>query len=229
MHNKTISDKIKELDFKPTILVDQVSEILADAILEGVLRGGDKLVETELVRQFGISRAPIREAFRELEKRGLVEIVPRKGTYVRVITERDIKENFPVRAALEGLAAGMAYGNLAVHELARMEKLLESMEGSAQKNDTKSFRAHHNESHEIFIHACGNDVLIKILRTLRLHSLWHRFCYQYYQEDFKKSLGYHKRINSLFKNKSADPREIESLVRDHIEVALERFINYLKG
>ena len=224
-----ISTKIKQLDFKPTVLVEQVSQILADAILEGILKGGDKLVEAELVKQFGISRAPIRESFRELEKRGLVEIIPRIGTFVRTITEKDIKENFPVRANLEGLAAKLAFPRLTKDHIAQMDKALQSMEKFAKKKNAKQFRDFHIQWHEIFINACGNEVLINLLQRLRMHYLWHRFAYQYYQEDFAKTVSYHKKILALFKNKKSNPDEIENLVRDHIAVALDRFIKYLKG
>jgi len=224
-----ISIKIKQLDFKPTVLVDQVSQILADAILEGILKGGDKLIEAELVQQLGISRAPIRESFRELEKRGLVEIIPRIGTFVKTITEKDIEENFPVRANLEGLAARLAFPRLTEDDMAQMEKVLQNMEKFAKKKNTKQFRDSHIQCHEIFINACGNDVLISLLKRLRMHYLWHRFAYKYYEEDFAKTVSYHRRILSLFKNKRSDPDEIEKLVRDHIAVALERFIKYLKA
>lgn len=232
MRSKTpseISTKIKQLDFKPTVLVEQVSQILADAILEGILKGGDKLVEAELVKQFGISRAPIRESFRELEKRGLVEIIPRIGTFVKTITEKDIKENFPVRANLEGLAARLAFFRLTKDDIVQMEKTLQNMEKFAKKKNTKQFRDSHIYWHEIFINACGNEVLINLLQRLRMHYLWHRFAYQYYQEDFAKTVSYHKKILVLFKNKKSDPDEIENLVRNHIAVALDRFIKYLKG
>jgi len=232
MRSKTsseISTKIKQLDFKPTVLVEQVSQILADAILEGILKGGDKLVEAELVKQFGISRAPIRESFRELEKRGLVEIIPRIGTFVITITEKDIKENFPVRANLEGLAAKLAFPRLTKDDIAQMEKALQNMGKFAKKKNTKQFRESHIRWHEIFIDACGNEVLISLLQRLRMHYLWQRFAYQYYQEDFAKTVSYHKKILALFKNKKSNPDGIETLVRDHIAVALDRFIKYLKG
>jgi len=232
MRSKTsseISTKIKQLDFKPTVLVEQVSQILADAILEGILKGGDKLIEAELVKQFGISRAPIRESFRELEKRGLVEIIPRIGTFVKTITEKDIEENFPVRANLEGLAAKLAYPRLTKSDIAQMEKALQNMEKFAKKKNAKQFRESHLQWHEIFINTCGNEVLINLLQRLRMHYLWHRFAYQYYQEDFAKTVSYHKKILALIKNKKSNPDDIEILVRDHIAVALDRFVKYLKG
>ena len=64
-----ISKKLREIDFEPKVLMSQISQILTDAILEGLLKGGDQLIESELQKDFGISRSPLREAFRDLEKK----------------------------------------------------------------------------------------------------------------------------------------------------------------
>jgi len=108
----TLTEKVQGLDFKATGLADGVSETLSQAILEGVLKGGDQLFEVKLQARFGISRSPLREAFRDLEKKGLVVIVPRKGTFVKTVTRKDIEENFPVRTSLEGLSAKIAFKNI---------------------------------------------------------------------------------------------------------------------
>ena len=79
--------------FSPQVLTEQISKVLAEAILDGALTPGTKLLETELQQQLGISRSPLREAFRDLEKKGLVVILPRRGTFVREITPRDVQEN----------------------------------------------------------------------------------------------------------------------------------------
>jgi DNA-binding transcriptional regulator YhcF (GntR family) len=71
MESEKLTGKIKNLNFQPHVLGEQVSRILTEAILEGDLKGGDQLVEAELQKQFGISRSPLREAFRDLEKKGL--------------------------------------------------------------------------------------------------------------------------------------------------------------
>ncbi|MFC1798690.1 GntR family transcriptional regulator [Thermodesulfobacteriota bacterium] len=222
-----LTRKIKQHDFKPIVLGEQVAQILTEAILEDVLKGGDKLVETQLQKQFGISRSPLREAFRDLEKKGLVVITPRKGTFVKQITLKDIEENFPVRATLEGLAACIAHGKMGEKELADLKLSLNKMELAVKKNDIKSYWKHHLAYHETFIATTENEVLINILRTLRMHSLWYRFSYQYYSEDLKKSLAVHQKIFNLFKNKKTNPAKLAAEVHNHIEVAYERFQDYL--
>jgi DNA-binding GntR family transcriptional regulator len=80
----------------------------------------------------------------------------------------------------------------------------------------------------VWINACANLLLIDLLATLRMHTMWYRFSYKYYMQDFRKSLRIHKRILDLFKSKKSDPRQIEAVVRDHIEVAVETFLAYLE-
>ena len=223
-----LSSKLKGIDFKAFVLVEQVSGVLTEAILEGVFKGGDQLVEAELKDQFGISRSPLREAFRDLEKKGLVEIVPRKGTFVKKISRRDIVEHFPVRSVLEGLAAREAQGKLNDEDLQEMTLELENMKQAVGADDVKAYWEHHLLFHEIFINASDNLLLINLLKTLRMHTMWYRFSYQYYKEDLHKSWRVHKKILDLFKSKKSRPAEVEELVRDHIAVAAERFIVYLE-
>ena len=227
MESEKLTGKIKDLDFRPHVLGQQVSRILSEAILEGVLKGGDQLIEVELQKQFGISRSPLREAFRELEKKGLVVIIPRKGTYVKQLSRKDIEDNFPVRALLEGLAAQEAHPRITRQALEALSQTLNKMETAVENNDTKLYWKHHLEFHDIFIEACGNDVLIDILKTLRMHSLWYRFSYQYYQEDLSRSLAVHQKIFGLFRNKDIDKREIGKLVQEHIQKAFQSFLAYL--
>jgi DNA-binding GntR family transcriptional regulator len=198
------------------------------AILEGEFKGGDQLVEQDLQAHFSVSRSPLREAFRELEKKGLVDIIPRRGTFVKRISRADIEENFPVRAALEGLAARLALANMSEGNLVRMSEILEQMKSAVAAGDTKAYYNHHLVFHELFIQFSANKLLITTLNTLRMQSLWHRFSYQYYLEDLEKSFRVHQEIYALFSDSKVDPERVRALVEDHINTALGRFLEYLK-
>ncbi len=209
----------------PVSLVEQITEFLTTAILEGRIENGQRLVENELQRQFGISRAPIRESFRVLEKSGLVVIVPRKGTYVRKITQKDIEEHFPIRASLEGLAARLAISHMEPKDLEKMESILSKMVGAASKNDFRTYFKFHSEYHEIFINASKNDTLIEILENLRRQAVWFRFSYLWHQENYEYATRVHREILDFFMKKDAD--RLEALVKEHILVALNRFLQFL--
>jgi DNA-binding GntR family transcriptional regulator len=227
MESKNLTGKIKSLNFRPHVLGEQVSRILTEAILEGVLTGGDQLIEANLQKQFGISRSPLREAFRDLEKKGLVVIIPRKGAFVKRINRKDIEENFPVRALLEGLAAQEAYQKISGKVLDEMLQSLDKMAMAVKEKDTKAYWKNHLEFHDLFINASGNDILVTILKTLRMHSLWYRFSYQYYQEDLQGSLAVHQRIFNHFRDQYVDKQTIGNLVKNHIQEAHQKFLAYL--
>jgi DNA-binding GntR family transcriptional regulator len=225
----SFSERVKHLDFKPAVLVETLEQTLTDAIIEGVFQPGDKLVEADLQAQFGISRSPIRETFRVLEKKGLVEIIPRRGTFVKSISRRDIEEHFPVRSVLEGLAAREAYKRISAEQIAKMEQCLDLMKkAAAGKNAMKYFKQHF-QFHEIFIQASGNKMLIDMLQNLRMHMLWYRFSYRYYQEDFSVSYRVHEKMVALYKDPKTNPDTLERIVREHIEVAVEKFVSYLEA
>lgn len=209
----------------PVPLVEQISEFLTNAIIEGRLENGQRLIENDLQRKFGVSRAPIRESFRILEKKGLVTIISRKGTFVRKITQKDVEENFPIRAVLEGLAARMAISHLTLKDVEGMELALSKMTEAARKNDFKSYLKYHLEYHEIFINASKNDTLIGVLEHLRRQAIWFRFSYLYIQESFEYAIRVHREILDLFIKKDVD--RLEALVKQHILIALERFLQFL--
>lgn len=220
--------KESEGGFRPVALADQIAKHLRDKILTGILKGGDQLLEDALKNEFGVSRTPLRESFRVLEKEGLVEILPRKGTFVRKITRKDIEENFPVRAVLEGLAARFAYENMTPVDIDEMEKAFSLMEKAAEEKDFIEYARYHLYLHEIFINASENEILIALLHNLRMHTLWHRYTYQYYKEDFRNSLRIHRKIINLFRGENTSPEEIERVVRQHIEIALGPFLSAME-
>jgi DNA-binding GntR family transcriptional regulator len=218
-----------EEEFSPqysALLVEQITDFLTNAIIEGRIKGGQHLVENELQRSFRVSRAPIREAFRILEKNGLVVNLPRKGTFVRKITQKDIEESFPVRASLESLAAYLAISHLKTEDIKHMESALSQMTVDAKNNDFLSYLKHHFEFHEIFIKSSNNAVLISLLENLRRHYIWFRVSYLYLQESYGYSLGAHEKILELFKNKDAD--QVATLVKEHILIGLQRFVQLLR-
>ena len=220
-----LSEKLKQTGFKQTPLVEQISIILTDTIIEGDLKGGEQLIEAKLQEQFGISKSPIREAFRVLEKNGFVEIIPRRGTFVRKISKKDVKENFPIRAYLEGLAAGSATLRLSSRDIRKMEKVLSSMETATRKQDHQKYLRHHIEFHDIFIEACGNDSLIDILKRLRRQAFWFRCSYHHFQTAIENTLEVHREILNHFIAKDAN--RAEHLVKKHILDALDEFVNHI--
>jgi DNA-binding GntR family transcriptional regulator len=224
---ENLKSKLEKIEFRASGLAEKMAETLSDAILEGIIKAGDQLLELELQKQFGISRTPIRESFRVLENEGLVEIIPRKGAFVKRISRRDIEEHFPVRSALEGVAAKFAYLNMTADKFKTIERIYTQMKNAAENEDTKNYLKLHNLFHDVFIENCGNQLLINLLKNLRKQISWYRLSYRYYDQDLQKSLKIHKVIIDMLKNKGTDLTQLEMVVRKHINDAAATFLSYL--
>jgi DNA-binding GntR family transcriptional regulator len=210
----------------PTSLVEQITEFLTNAIIEGRYKSGQRLVENELQRKFGISRAPIREAFLILEKNGLVTNIPRKGRFVRKISKEDIEENYIIRADLESLAARLAVSHLGREDIESMESALANMTEAAGKSDFKSFSQYHYQYHEVFIKGSKNNTLKEILENLRLQTIWFWYTYPtaFPEYSFEYLIQVHREILDLFIKKEAE--KLQDLVKKHILIGLEGILRF---
>lgn len=149
-------------------LREKILEAIREAILKGALKPGEKVAEPELAERFGISRTPIREAFRQLESEGYLTVIPRKGAVVTSLSERDVEEFYAIKSILEGYAARMAAENLSEKEIERLEAINEKLKQLALEGDFKTFFRVHNEFHDLFIRAAGNDKLMELISQLML-------------------------------------------------------------
>ena len=207
--------------FDSSGLVQQIGRALTKAILDRSLHGGERLVETEWQKHFGVSRTPLREAFRDLEKKGLVEIRPRRGTFVKKITRKDINEHYPVLAALEGLAARQAYERMNNDQLNDLSGHLRSMQEATNAGNVELFQEHHDQFHRTYITASGNQLLIDMILDLRLRGTMLRFFLTRISPPHcQQRLDVHERILVAFRNHAEGPGHVELLVRSHIEEML---------
>lgn len=133
MENKSVFDSLNTVD-RPTS-ADLVQNVVSSAIVRGELRPGDPLVETELANRLGVSRGPIREALGQLERMGLVEKIPYKGSFVSHLTEDDVRELYTVRTRLEGLAARRIAERGDAESAARLDAILDRMRQAAEEEE----------------------------------------------------------------------------------------------
>ncbi|MDX6541574.1 MAG: hypothetical protein QOI71_3184 [Gaiellales bacterium] len=141
------------------VLRDQVKDVLLERIARGAYRPGQRLVETAIARELGVSQAPVREALRDLDQLGLVVHEPNRGCSVRRVSNSELREAFPVRAALEALASRLAAPRITDADLGRLEALLEEMVAAARSSDALA-QAHANARfHATIVAAAGNATL----------------------------------------------------------------------
>jgi DNA-binding GntR family transcriptional regulator len=154
------SDQIfKQID-DPS-LREQIARKIRRAIVAGLLKPGDRLVETTLAKQMGTSRAPVREAIRLLEEEGYVVIVPRKGSFVITLTRQDIEEIFTLRTALESLAIELMLARIDLHPIEALEALVEEMRQAAENNDLAQVVDRDHAFHLWIVNRSHNSRLIR--------------------------------------------------------------------
>jgi DNA-binding GntR family transcriptional regulator len=138
-----------------------VVEALRDAIGSGALKPGQRIVEQDLAEELGVSRLPIREAIRQLEYEGLLESIPHKGAVVATVNERDIRELFSLRDALETLAAGLVAQRASPGEVNQLQAIVDQMrEQSECRNFARLFDID-TEFHTLLCTFSQHDRLVK--------------------------------------------------------------------
>jgi DNA-binding GntR family transcriptional regulator len=150
-----------------TVLREQVKELLLERILSGVYRPGDRLVETRIAQELGTSQAPVREALRDLELLRFVESEPFRGARVREVSAEELAEIYPVRAAVEELAAREAAAQLGGRTDA-LERELDAMRQAAADGDLHRLVEHDVAFHRLIVEASGNRILLEVWASLRV-------------------------------------------------------------
>jgi DNA-binding GntR family transcriptional regulator len=150
-----------------TVLREQVKEMLLQRILNDQYAPGQRLVETRIAQELGVSQAPVREALRDLELLRFVESAPFRGSWVREISREEMVQVYPVRAALEELAAREAAARLRgdVHAL---EAELDAMRGAGDLHEQV---AHDVRFHELIVEAAANPPLMAAWHSLQVAAV----------------------------------------------------------
>jgi DNA-binding GntR family transcriptional regulator len=148
------------------MLSDQVKQYIMDAILTGTYEAGDRIVESALAQELGVSQAPVREAMRELVVMGFLETEPYKGTSVRVFTTQELHEVYTVRAALESLAGREAATRVTDDHLEVLRAILDDMLEAARQDDVHLMVQNNNLFHNTILEISGNTLLYKLYQTL---------------------------------------------------------------
>ncbi len=132
---------------------------IRDNILSGKYKDGEELREVAIGKELGVSRTPVREAFRQLALEGLIEIVPNKGAYVTGITAKDVHDIYAMRSMLEGLAARWACENVTKEQIDEMEENIYLAKFHANKGNYEQMAELDNQFHDILYRACNSKML----------------------------------------------------------------------
>jgi DNA-binding GntR family transcriptional regulator len=145
-----------------------LAERLRELITEGVLAPGTRLNERALCERLGVSRTPLREAFRLLAAQGLIELTPNRGAQVVSLSEQDIRESFEVMSALEAISGELACRHVTDGEVAELKALTFEMLACHARSDLLGYYRLNRAIHDRINLAARNRQLTQVYATLNL-------------------------------------------------------------
>lgn len=199
----------------------RIRDALENAIVDGRYGPGERLDPVLLQTEFGCSRTPVREALQALERSGLVQIRPKRGTYVTELSISELGERFEVMAELEGMAARLSSRRIDQAALEQMREALLECEQQEAAGDADGYYYANARFHGIIYDACGNQYLRERAHHLRKVLQPYRRLQLRVPDRMRRSLGEHRVIVQAIADGDAEPAE--NAARDHVLVQVKEF------
>jgi DNA-binding GntR family transcriptional regulator len=193
-------------------------EALKRAIVELRLRPGDSISEAEVARELGISRQPVREAFIKLAEVGLIEIRPKRGTFVRLISRREVENARFIREAIEVAVVRKAAADAPDETIAELGRLIDLQVDSAAAGDLASFHQLDDRFHRAIAEAADCEDAWKITEDLKVQFDRARFLSLPHATPLGTLVEQHRRIAQAIANRDADAAE--EAMRRHLSEVL---------
>jgi DNA-binding GntR family transcriptional regulator len=197
---------------------DIVYHRLKEAVLLGEIRPGERLLEADLAEQMGVSRTPVREALRRLEREGLVVWRPFRGAEVVGVERETVQQLFQVREALECLAVRLAVARIDPAAIALLRSIVEEAEAAAQSGDYGRTNTLHRRFHSEIARLSGNLPLVRLLEEIQDHINLSQASARSGPERFRQVMSEHLQIVEALA--AADASRAEMAVREHLRRAL---------
>ncbi|WEZ85272.1 GntR family transcriptional regulator (plasmid) [Rhizobium sp. 32-5/1] len=186
---------------------------LQQALRIGRYKPGDRLIPEEIASEIGMSRMPVREAFRRLAADGLVTLRPNRGCVVAGLTLDEIHEIFEIRSVLEGLAVRLATPKMTTEIFEELERLLDRME-RAGKSGSNDWVLRHQEFHAIIFNLSERPKLIRQITALHVAiEPYMRIWFDYVNKPLSAREEHQTLIDAL---RSGDPSHAETVMQEHI-------------
>jgi len=210
----------------PSTLKSHIFHGLRDAIVSGRYRPGERLNESKIAREFGISRIPVREALMQLQEHGLVMNLERRGMFVTQLSEEDVQRINSLRVVLEAEALKLCRLRISKKDAGRLTDIMKSMEAWTERTELDA-AALDLQFHRTLWEAAGNPYLTKALDTM-VTTLFAHKALEYVSADLKRWRLHHHRalLDIALGNSNMEP---EAAVIIHMRTAYnepERFSSF---
>lgn len=212
--------KLKHLGLRESVV-----QSIREAIQSGWLRPGERVVEADLAAELGVSRAPIREALRQLEQEGLLENVPRHGTVVVKFSPEDVLEIYSLRSVLEGLACRMAAERITEDDRQRLHGFVVRMREAAVDNDVAGFVDLDLRLHEALCELSCHRRLLNVWRSLNAQLRVFLFWKEQIYKDLMDAVDKHLPILDALDRGDGDAAD--NLIREHIMKSERQLVDWM--
>ncbi|RAK20522.1 GntR family transcriptional regulator [Anoxybacillus vitaminiphilus] len=207
---------------------DQIYHSLRQMIFQGVFRPGERIYEAKLAREFNVSRSPVREAVRALEKEGLLTVDDKSRITVYQPTMKDVEEIYQCRMVLESLAARLAAQQASNEELKEIEKVLEQTQAQIEKQGKDdTVIALNVHFHDLIVQFSQNRRLQKQLQELRSLTYYYRAINFQGEGRERQILREHQHVFQLIKERDAE--RAAKAMAEHIHNDLLHLQQVLQG
>lgn len=198
--------------FERKVFKDLIRDAIYEAIINEELKPGDRIVEMEWAERFSASQAPVREAIRDLEARGIVVSIPFKGSFVREMTEQQIEDVHEIRAGLETVALNQAMGQATEEQIRDLHDHLEEMFEAAKNGDEKFFMESDIKFHETIVDMANTTDLKKLWNMCNIR-LWTAVCTKRSEKELQALAECHVPVYEALVNK--DSEHAYKTMREH--------------
>jgi DNA-binding GntR family transcriptional regulator len=206
-------------------LAESLREKLEGAIAAGHLEPGSRLDEQEIAQRFGVSRTPVREAFRLMAANNLVELRGRQGATVRSIKAQALIEMFQVMAELEGLCARLAARRVLQSWGEEISEIHQRLVAVGKTGDIDEFYNINQEFHEAIYEASRNAYLAEQTRKLRNQVAAYRRRVTHMPNRIADTIREHEAIMQAIL--AHDPERAHSAMRDHVNLLGDNLLDFL--
>ncbi|WP_428929137.1 FCD domain-containing protein [Marinibacterium sp. SX1] len=206
--------------------VKTLSQIAAEAIegliANGHLRSGERINESHLAQQLGISRGPIREACRSLEQAGLLESFTNRGMYVRALSAEEARHLYVLRSALAGLSGRLIVEAAPDEELAALAEMVARMDRAVSEDDPETYFQLNLGFHERLVEASRNPALVETyMRIVKQLLLTRRRGLVEAHNIGASNAEHHQIIDALL---ARDADAAEAAMRKHVDGGFNRLL-----
>ena len=207
----------------PATIADQLREL----IIEGAFAPGSRLNERKLCDRLGVSRTPLREAFRLLESDGLVELHPNRGAHVVALSENDIRESFELMGALEALSGELACARITADEIMQIKAFTFQMLACHARRDLLAYYHLNRIIHDRINRAARNAQLAQTYATLNLRIQNLRFRSNFDDDKWNKAAQEHAEM--VVALEARDGARLASILRNHLRQKGEAVLDAMRG